>query len=625
MIIVDFETDGLLDTLTKVHCMVAYNTITDKYMSIDCTQKDYISRIIDFLTICPEISCHNGIEFDLQILKKLYNYEYKGKYFDTLLGSRILWPDIDMAKYSDELSKIKSVKNPHSIESWGIRFGISKPKHEDWTKFSPEMLHRCKEDVRIQTQLYLKIQEKIKELQAINKHIDLQLTFSIEHETWNLIEKQCAYGWYFDDKLAFDLVEELTNTINIIENQLIPKLPMQLEQPYDVPCKAFKANGQITKFAAEWVKEKQYQVYGDFSRIKIEKFNLRSSNQLKVYLLSKGWEPEEYNFKKDKHNKAVKDKYHKQINTSAKLPDTIEKWETVAREIGDETITLIAEHHKAAHRRSQIQGLIKNMNLTDHRIHGKVIACGTNTARMRHSVIVNIPKAKLNVYYGKQMRSLFTCPDDKVLLGIDAKALEARCEAHYVYPFDKEAALELIDGDIHTHNSKLFETDREHAKSGKYAILYGCSAGKLARTLNKPNSFAKKLYDNYWDGNPGLKKLKLLVEQTYDNNGFLKGIDGRPLFIRYKHALLNTLFQSCGSIIMKLAYNLLDKSLKQAILNYRYLGFFHDEFIIEADPKDVEQIKELALKAMLESGKQLTINVPIEGDVKIGRTWADIH
>ena len=33
-------------------------------------------------------------------------------------------------------------------------FGVPKPKHEDWSKFSPEMLHRCREDVKINVLVY---------------------------------------------------------------------------------------------------------------------------------------------------------------------------------------------------------------------------------------------------------------------------------------------------------------------------------------------------------------------------------------------------------------------------------------------------------------------------------------
>ncbi len=84
---------------------------------------------------------------------------------------------------------------------------------------------------------------------------------------------------------------------------------------------------------------------------------------------------------------------------------------------------------------------------------------------MQHRVVVNVPKADDKVFYGKEMRSLFTAEDGKVLVGIDASALEARVEAHYIYPFDPEGANELINGDIHARNSRLFGVSRSLAKN----------------------------------------------------------------------------------------------------------------------------------------------------------------
>jgi len=128
-------------------------------------------------------SCHNGIGFDLKVLKKLYNYEYKGLYRDTLLMSRILWPDIE---------------GGNSVDAWGKRFGIEKPRHEDWTQFSEEMLHRCVEDTKIQARLYEHIQDHIADIGKKDSRIDLDKVFRLEHKVWEIIERQAAYGWQFD-------------------------------------------------------------------------------------------------------------------------------------------------------------------------------------------------------------------------------------------------------------------------------------------------------------------------------------------------------------------------------------------------------------------------------------------
>jgi hypothetical protein len=58
------------------------------------------------------------------------------------------------------------------------------------------------------------------------------------------------------------------------------------------------------------------------------------------------------------------------------------------------------------------------------------------------------------------------------MIGVDAKALEARTEAHNCYPFTggQEYAALLLEGDVHANNALLFGTDRDGAKAPKYAL-----------------------------------------------------------------------------------------------------------------------------------------------------------
>jgi DNA polymerase I-like protein with 3'-5' exonuclease and polymerase domains len=399
-----------------------------------------------------------------------------------------------------------------------------------------------------------------------------------------------------------------------------------------VPCKAFKANGELTSHAKNWLVTQPHRqsinddilIAGDFSKVKFEDFNIGSSQQVKDYLLANGWVPKEWNFKKDEHGKPLRDKNRNLIKTSPKVPKTAEDWEEVATALDNKNIALLAERNKAAHRRSQIQGLIDNTR-SDHRIEAHANTCSTNTARMTHRIVVNIPKADPKVYYGTQMRSLFTSSENKVLVGCDASALEARCEAHYVYTYDRAAALELIEGDIHTLNANIFQVDRNTAKSGKYAILYGCSPTKLAATLNKPLALATEIYNSYWEGNPALKQLKEDLEEMYMEHNYIVAIDGRPLTIRYKHAILNTLLQSCGAISIKVALCILDKTLKAKNLDAKLLGVFHDEFQLECSPEIAEEVGQIAVNSIRRAGEYLKLNVPLDGEFKIGKNWAATH
>lgn len=133
MWICDMETDGLYEHCTKIHCAVFYNTKSEEWVEFEPSNVHLLPK---FMSDCGQLCMHNGIGFDFKVLKKLLNYEYKGCYIDSLLMAQILWPDIE-----------KNEGGTHSVAAWGVRFGIEKPVHEEWGYYSPEMLHRCKEDV----------------------------------------------------------------------------------------------------------------------------------------------------------------------------------------------------------------------------------------------------------------------------------------------------------------------------------------------------------------------------------------------------------------------------------------------------------------------------------------------
>lgn len=237
--------------------------------------------------------------------------------------------------------------------------------------------------------------------------------------------------------------------------------------------------------------------------------------------------------------------------------------------------------------------------------------------------------------FGRELRSVFTASPGRVLVGCDASALEARVEAHYIWNLDRENALELINGDIHAKNMTIFgfnpqnEKEFKHfrgkAKNGKYAIGYGCGAAKLAATIGCTVAQAKILLENYWEANIGLKTLKKQLEEAYDLRGYILSIDRRPLSVRYKHALINTLFQSAGSIIMKVALCMLDKWIKDEGLIADFVGNYHDEIQCDVLQKDAERVAVLARQSIIKAGEYFNLNVPLDAESKIGLTWAEVH
>lgn len=98
--------------------------------------------------------------------------------------------------------------------------------------------------------------------------------------------------------------------------------------------------------------------------------------------------------------------------------------------------------------------LIKLYNPETHRLHGKVDSLGANTGRMTHSLpnVTQLPR-------DPEFRKLLCVPKDKLLVDVDADALELVMLGHYLGPYDNYEFAHIVDTgdkakgtDIHTIN-----------------------------------------------------------------------------------------------------------------------------------------------------------------------------
>ena len=145
MLVFDLETDGLLNDLTKIHCLVIYDSDTDTTIVYnDQGNEEPIVRGVQRLEDADVIVGHNVIAFDIPVIRKIYPWFMPTAFvLDTLLLSRLYHTDIL------EIDKKRSIQNmplqvygKHSLESYGYRLGEYKGefgKTTDWQDWSPEM------------------------------------------------------------------------------------------------------------------------------------------------------------------------------------------------------------------------------------------------------------------------------------------------------------------------------------------------------------------------------------------------------------------------------------------------------------------------------------------------------
>jgi DNA polymerase-1 len=228
----DLETNGLLFEVTTVWCAVAY--LEDKQKYLIYPSEDCPSMLSWLLTLKMNdyILCfHNGIGFDLQVLKKLFNFNISlDNIVDTLLLSRLYNPD----------------REGHSIEWWGNTLNFHKGVYNDWSKFTPEMLEYCIKDVDVLRRVYYALQEEAGDW-------DWSESIRLTYRFADVISRQEQHGVLFDVSKASVLLQEIVSEIETTEEKILSEIPKKAVQIGATVTKPFKKNGEISKQVQDWM------------------------------------------------------------------------------------------------------------------------------------------------------------------------------------------------------------------------------------------------------------------------------------------------------------------------------------------------------------------------------------
>ncbi len=593
-LVFDIETDGL--DPHKIFCISAIDVDTQEQKNFDVSN---VCNGLAYLMQADKLIGHNIIGFDIPAIKKLYRVDLSDKKIvDTLVLSRLFNP----------------VRASHSLEAWGYKLGFQKIDFDKYDEYSEEMMEYCANDVQLNLKVYeaLKRESKGFTSESVN----------LERDTYKVITKQREHGFMLDITLAQKLLEEFEKEIKLTEKEVHktfkPRIDRRVIYPQHTKDGVLRKMGLDTKGKQTRLTDDEYDIFDKGQSTTVvreteEPFKLGSRQQIGEYLQQFGWKPKEF--------------------TPTGQPKVDEKILNKVKDIPE--ATLIAKYLMLQKRIAQVSSWLTFLpeNLIENsegcvelsaRVHGSVITNGTITGRMSHRDpnMAQIPS--LASPYGKECRSCWTVADKFKLVGIDASGLELRMLAHYLN--DEEFTDDIINGDIHTANQKRAGLkSRNQAKTFIYAFLYGAGDAKIGSVIGGNKAEGKRVKQSFLANFGTLKTFRNRITREAEQNGFIKGLDGRKIFIRSAHSALNSLLQGAGAIVMKRALVIFDELIKENNLLANCVANVHDEWQVEVLEEEAEQLGQLGVDAIRAAGVYYNLNCPLDGEYKIGGNWSETH
>jgi DNA polymerase-1 len=642
-VVFDIEANGLYNP-TKIWVVVCKDIDTGIY-HIFRNLNDDEEELLRFIRFSEAVELwigHHILGYDCPVLHSLIGLDIPvGKCLDTLIVSKLV-------DYS---------RNGHSIEDYGLEFGIEKGKFNDFSKYSEELEVYCIRDVDIADRIYRKYLRYVSSPDRANS-IRLEHDFQL---ICNQLEKD---GFAFNSTKASLLLSRVEQELASLDEAILSSFPPKLKLIREVLPKETKYGTiSLTSIPKELRKDIECLTVGaPFSHCAWVEFNPSSHKQIIGVLNQSGWKPtdrtkthidaeRELNKllrerSRDKSLDLRKEELHNKLNdlkiTGWKVNET--NLETLPAKAPAPIRTIANRIILEARRRTLTEWL--NLVQEDGRIHGKFYGIGAWTHRMAHQNpnTANIPNeydtAGKKKLYGKELRSFWMAPKNRLLVGVDAEGIQLRIFAHYIN--DTDFTKEVISGDVHSLNQSVLGTvcrTREAAKRFIYALLLGAGLGKLREILDCDEGSAKEALERLLGRYPGFATLKETVIPADAKRGWFVGLDGRAVRIpgetvgARRHLAMSGYLQNGEAVVMKMAT--LKWWSKLPAMDARLVNFVHDEWQVEC-PNNMEvalRIANMMADSLREVGEELKLHCPLAGsfynkkakDYTIDTNWSKTH
>ena len=501
---------------------------------------------------------------------KKYGIEVRGRLFDTMLAHYLINPD--MRHNMTVLSETYLNYSPIEITQLIGKKGKGQKSMRDVSL--TQLTEYAAEDADITFQLYALFKDELK-----SANLD-QLFNAVEIPLLNVLAAMELEGINIDTSYLQGLNRELTSDINNLEQAI-------------------------------------YQQAG-------RDFNIASPKQLGVVLF------EDLNLV-DKPKKTKTGQYA----TSEDILVELAKSHEIASNI--------LEYRGLAKLKSTyVEALPQQLNLKTKRIHTEYMQTVAATGRLS-SNNPNLQNIPIRTERGKAVRKAFVPKDENyVLLAADYSQIELRIIAALAKEENMIKAFQN-NFDIHADTaSKVFNvpieevsrTQRSHAKTVNFGIIYGVSAFGLSNQTDLSRKEAKVLIDTYYETYPKLRAYMQNQVNSARENGYVETILGRRRYLKdinSRNAIVrgaaernavNAPIQGSAADIIKLAMIEIHQHLKTNNFKSKMLLQVHDELVFDAHKDELEALQNLIVSAMENA---YAFEVPLKVDVGLGSDWLEAH
>jgi DNA polymerase-1 len=231
------------------------------------------------------------------------------------------------------------------------------------------------------------------------------------------------------------------------------------------------------------------------------------------------------------------------------------------------------------------------------------------------------------------IREAFVPENGNIFVGADYSQIELRVLAHFSKDDNLMVAYRNKE-DIHQKTADACGTTRQKAKTVNFGIVYGMGAKKLAKEIKVSVPEAEHYIKKYGDTYPGVRDFWNDTEKSIRSTGYVKTLMGRKRrrsnFFFQKddydqgaeiRSMTNAIIQGSAADLIKLAMVNMAPQLEKH--GAKLILTVHDEVLVSCPPKAARQVFAIVHRSMTEAA--IGLDVPVEVDVKFGRTWQEAH